>query len=536
MRTFLATRATLVGALALVVVAVGCGGSHRSAGKPGGGRDGSADSADGSGPPNDGGGGDAAVTDAGGKDAQDASLPPEGSTDGGIDAGDAAPDAPAWTGHGVLAAGVAATSFTTIGSTIYFGGTDAAHGDELWTTDITPQGTKLVYDACPGTCDGYDSDILQVNGHTIFAARPSSGADPEMFLLPPSGTPTVLGGTIGSFDPASHQGFAGSKLVYCTQFDLWVTDGTVAGTKSLSGLNGDYCEEIMSVGSRVLLSAGQSGTSPVIYDLWGTDGTSAGLAKLETGNATSRTLECTSNGEGYVVTDNALLTISDGTAGGTQTAVGGVFTQLAMFGVLPSGTVIFEASTGNVSTSGLYESDGTTVAQIGTEGPDYWPMLLGSKAIFPSSSDVVVTDGTSAGTSTLKSFAPDFVRTIGAAGSYVYFYVVPFTAQAGVQPQLWKTDGTAAGTTLVMDLPLCPSSGCSDSSFSIDKGIASGSTLAFVVYLGNSPSQTLHLWSTGGTAATTHEISGSLSERAFLPVGSGALFSTTADDLRYEPL
>ncbi|MGH7297631.1 MAG: hypothetical protein ACRELB_22025, partial [Polyangiaceae bacterium] len=333
------------------------------------------------------------------------------------------------------------------------------------------------------------------------------------------------------------QGFAGTSLVVGSLFGLSFTDGTAAGTTSiLSALGSDHPEQVYGVGSRALVVAGEANMSPVVYDLFGTDGTVAGTAKLETGNSTNRSVAAASNGKGYVLDQSTLLTITDGTPAGTN-VLGTAFQSLGSFGVLSSGTVIFYGAVGGVGgTNGLWASDGTTITQIGPEGPSDAPVNLGSAAIFPSGSDLLITDGTSAGTSTVMSFAPNYVRDIGAAGSYVYFYVVPFTAQAGVQPQLWKTDGTAAGTTLVADLTFCPSSGCSQSDFLMN-GIASGSTLAFEITLySGSSTFTYNLWSTGGTAATTHAISDALPTPAFLPVGSGVLFSTTADDFRYEPL
>lgn len=548
-------RAFVVGALGLTIVAIGCGsGSGNGAGSPGptsddGGSDGTssggpdASGDDGSAGGTDGGGHDgghdgSSPTDSGGQDAQDASMHPDGSSDGGPGPGDAAPDAPAWTGYGVVATGLEATSFGMIGSTIYFGGTDAAHGNELWTTDITPAGTKLVFDACPGSCNGYQGELLQVNGHTLFGAATSSaaGAGALVFQLPPTGTPTPLYQTSGIGGAYQHAGLAGATLVYGNQFGLWDTDGTTAGTSQITGLGSDYPEQILGIGSHVLFTAGQAGTSPVEMDLWGTDGTSAGTVKLETGNANNRVLECASNGKGYVATDNILLTITDGTAAGTQTGVGGSFSQLAGFGVLASGTVVFQGYTGNPATSGLYASDGSTITLIGPEGPVVPPVNLGSSAIFAYTGDVWVTDGTAAGTSMLMSFSPKYVTTLGAAGSYVYFIAFTLTAQAGVLPQLWKTDGTTAGTTYVQDMPFCSgSSGCSDTDYYVNSGIASGSTLVFSVEEGTGP-YTFHLWSTGGTTATTHVISDALSGSPFLPVGSGVLFSTTADDLRYEPL
>ncbi|MFE8596347.1 hypothetical protein [Archangium violaceum] len=42
----------------------------------------------------------------------------------------------------------------TVGSQLFFLGTDSSHGLELWTTDGTPSGTRLVKDLLPGAVDG----------------------------------------------------------------------------------------------------------------------------------------------------------------------------------------------------------------------------------------------------------------------------------------------------------------------------------------------------------------------------------------------
>jgi ELWxxDGT repeat protein len=44
-----------------------------------------------------------------------------------------------------------ASGFTRVGSTIYFVADDDVHGPELWKTDGTLAGTKLVSDIMPGS-------------------------------------------------------------------------------------------------------------------------------------------------------------------------------------------------------------------------------------------------------------------------------------------------------------------------------------------------------------------------------------------------
>ena len=51
----------------------------------------------------------------------------------------------------------AASNFINLNGTIYFSGTDAAHGAEIWKTDGTPAGTQLVFDMTPGTAGTFPS-------------------------------------------------------------------------------------------------------------------------------------------------------------------------------------------------------------------------------------------------------------------------------------------------------------------------------------------------------------------------------------------
>jgi ELWxxDGT repeat protein len=55
-----------------------------------------------------------------------------------------------------------------------FAATDAAHGRELWITDGTPKGTKLVADILKGALSGVPSSVLKItplgDGRAIFQA------------------------------------------------------------------------------------------------------------------------------------------------------------------------------------------------------------------------------------------------------------------------------------------------------------------------------------------------------------------------------
>ena len=83
-----------------------------------------------------------------------------------------------------------------VGRHVYFQARDPAGGAELWRSDGTPEGTARVADVVPGPAGSGARPLVEVNGNLLFSA-----ATPE----------------------------------YGTE--LWVTDGTVAGTALFQDLN-----------------------------------------------------------------------------------------------------------------------------------------------------------------------------------------------------------------------------------------------------------------------------------------------------------
>src|SRR5262245_36577806 len=77
-------------------------------------------------------------------------------------------------------AGSAPSAFTTVQNTHLFIATDPAHGQELWKTDGTPEGTVLVKDINPGPESGLSFLLFgaaEVNGTLFFLANDGVHAD-----------------------------------------------------------------------------------------------------------------------------------------------------------------------------------------------------------------------------------------------------------------------------------------------------------------------------------------------------------------------
>jgi ELWxxDGT repeat protein len=65
---------------------------------------------------------------------------------------------------------VPADQLTAVGKTLYFQGSDKKHGNELWKSDGTRKGTRLVRDIKRGRGDARISDLTAVGKNLFFSA------------------------------------------------------------------------------------------------------------------------------------------------------------------------------------------------------------------------------------------------------------------------------------------------------------------------------------------------------------------------------
>ncbi len=256
-------------------------------------------------------------------------------------------------------------------------------------------------------------------------------------------------------------------------FELWVSDGTVAGTTLLKDIkagsgNGLYpTGQFIVAGSIAYFVAddGQAG-----FELWKTDGTAAGT-----------------------------VLVKDVWPGSTSSS--------PILGEVLGGTLYFFAPDGSTGVE-LWKSDGTAAGTVlvkdirpgASTGPQGNMTLAGSTLYFPahdgtSGVELWKSDGTAAGTVLVKDTNPgtghSSPTSLVAVGSTVYF--IANDGSSG--RELWKSDGTAAGTTLVKDVLPGSSSGLDSVTL-----VAAGNTVFFSA---NVSSEGEELWKSDGTAAGT---------------------------------
>lgn len=332
---------------------------------------------------------------------------------------------------------------------LYFIANDTIHGNELWVTDGTIANTHMVIDINPGSADGADN-LVVLNGNLYFGGYESQHG-----------------------------------------YELWRSDGTSSGTQMVFDINGTPGTSGLSgdivVANNKLFFAGNDGWRGT--EIWSSDGTAANTAIVKNldsigtnvsyidglfaaGNKVYFTeqMELSNNGMVYPY---IAFCVTDGTAGGTQ-ILNYYLSASPDYAVL-NGKVYFYARSYNPGN--FYQRGGL------------W-----------------MTDGTPAGTSILKD-SIDFSSCSGIykpLGLTTYKGKIYFGSAAGavLRNQLWTTDGTTAGTQLLVDFQ--PTTSNNNQVNPMQLTIANGS-LYFKAY--DEVHNQSNLWKSDGTASGTKVIS-----------------------------
>ncbi|HYX24859.1 MAG TPA: ELWxxDGT repeat protein [Thermoanaerobaculia bacterium] len=276
---------------------------------------------------------------------------------------------------------------------------DGSHGPELWRTDGTAGGTTLIKDIAPGSSGSSPFGLTVFNGKVLFNAT-----DP----------------THGS--------------------EIWATDGTAAGTGLLldvwPGSSGSDPREITAVGSLAFFRAAD-GTHGA--ELWATDGTTAGTRLVKD--------------------------LVPGSAGGLPPAAGGYeFTAIG-------GRLVFYAPANGAFFAGFWTSDGTAA---------------GTQPLSPASGSWPYVD------------VSQGVDNHGVAGGRLFF-------RGDFNPSFWVTDGTMAGSYKILDVPVATSS------FDVSSGTLQHYLLAdlngALFFQATDGINSYELWRSDGTAVGTSQVS-----------------------------
>lgn len=381
-------------------------------------------------------------------------------------------------------------ALASVRDTAFFAARTATAGEELWATDLSVSGTRMVLDGLPGPDSGNPEDIVAFEDRVYYELT-TPGLGDEVWSSDGTAPGTGLvrdiqTGAQGSF-PEDFVA-VGDRLLFrasdaASGSELWSTDGTDLGTRPVKDINPGTGSSMAFgiesggvLGSDLLFAADDGVTG---YELYRTDGTEAGtvlVRDINPGAGSSVPTGFTKMGDAvYFAAQTEAsgfeLWRSDGTAAGTRivkdiySGTSGAFANSSSPRELTNlgGTLVFRTTTEDGRE--LWASDGTgagtrQLADILPGGDGSFPsgfVRLGDTAIFSADDgsngrELWITDGTAVGTALLKDINPgagssgpgDLVKL----GGKVYF-----NADDGVHGrELWVTDGTAAGTELFEDL------------------------------------------------------------------------------------
>ncbi|MFN7735346.1 MAG: ELWxxDGT repeat protein [Pirellula sp.] len=371
-----------------------------------------------------------------------------------------------------------------LGTELYFIADVQGYGEELWKTDGTDTGTKLVKDIVPGVGSSEPSNLTVAHDELFFTASQPDYFNTQLWKSDGTTAGTVLlkDFGMGDYDRYIRQLVASNFGVFFTyqpsiddSIELWYSNGTAVGTYVVADQSFGF-ETIASAVSSggVLFFSGQ--TSTYGRELWRSDGTPEGtflVKDIRPGADSSYPYELTAFQGGVIFSANldtnntgTELWRSDGTADGTIQVID---LQPGSAGSNPNDffvagdQVIFSATTDTVGEE-LWLTDGTSAGTI----------LIGDLNPGPDSSSP--RDFTPVGTSTLYFVAKGHgvgseLWVLDADGARFVKDVYPgdnssfpselvgvgnilyFDADDGVHGrELWRSDGTDGGTWMVEDV------------------------------------------------------------------------------------
>ena len=366
--------------------------------------------------------------------------------------------------------------FAKMGNTLFINAFDEDHGYELWKSDGTSAGTVIVKDLVPGTGFGYPRTITRLSTDIFFV------------------------------------GFSGTQGT----LNLWKSDGTTDGTSLIKSINSEtssYPTELKSGAGLIFFTSDDGVTG---RELWRTDGTPAGTFMINKKSSSDRvaTSPVDVNGTVYFVSNSGNgneLWKTDGTVGGTMMVrdINEGSLSSAPTGLTQVENVLYFVANDGINGEALWKSngteEGTTLEKIIDTYSGIKNLSYVNESLYFHANDWIGSntrlwfyDPSEKNATNLGyrfTYGTDFSASSNPDNFIKVNETIYFLGDDGIHGfELWKSDGTSSGTSLVKDI----TPGIDDS-YLYDLTPAGG-LLFFVVDDGVHGKE---VWKTDGTAEGT---------------------------------
>jgi ELWxxDGT repeat protein len=371
----------------------------------------------------------------------------------------------------LLPGNASGAGMTAVGGNVYFSYSTTGVGSELWVSDGTPLGTRMLVDLNPGAASASPAQLLNVAGTLYFTAVTATGRDLWRTDGTAAGTRLVADLPDDAGVAPSDFVAAGSSLYFMASApaagnELWHSNGTAEGTRLIDltpNVGSSYPEKLVNLGGTIIFQTRQGA------GLWRSDGTAAGTSQFHPtlrfagGGSFGLNTRVVYNGYLYFASSDGGLWRTDGTTADT--------TLIRQFSVPPqalvvSGGKLFFVAPQAGAGQELWVSDGTAAGTQflkdicpGTTSADIYHLadVDGTLFFFARETStgptmLYTSDGTAAGTVRVSD------QVFGRSNTGDYAYITNFGGKAlfggysAAGRELWISDGTAAGTIRLTDI------------------------------------------------------------------------------------
>jgi ELWxxDGT repeat protein len=362
---------------------------------------------------------------------------------------------------------------------ILFSAYTSDKGREVWKTDGTDEGTIFLLDIKTGSQSSDPAEFISLGDQFLFSATGSSNGK-ELYITDGTVPGTHL---LKDIRPGSNSSSPSKFTLFDEEIffsaigngidgtELWKSDGTDAGTilvKNIHATGNSSPKNLIAAGSNLFFTANDGING---RELWKSDGTNAGTVLVKIINpATDITDPFTEfyalGNSVYFIGDDGIhgaeLWISDGSEAGTillkDIFPGANNSDISFFGVL-DGILYFSANDGSNGEE-IWSTDGTPAGTIifnqlipGADAYNLYSGVQLNDIIYFGGGDdrldLYRTDGTIAGTYIVKD-----ISFIGAGSGQLHLFskqdgLIYFSDEGETSAHMWQSDGTEAGTVML---------------------------------------------------------------------------------------